>query len=150
MSNKFQIRKGFTLIELLVVISIIGVLSSLIMANVSGIRERARDAKRKSDMREVKTALQMYHNDNDDYPTTESFPTAGNPLQNSDRTTIYMKQIPAGPVEGEIYHYLKGDDKDSYTLKTTLENKSDAEAGKSQIKCGVEESAAADYYVCPD
>ncbi|MFA6340745.1 MAG: LamG-like jellyroll fold domain-containing protein [Candidatus Paceibacterota bacterium] len=35
-------RKGFTLIELLVVIAIVGILSSVIYSNITGIRDRAR------------------------------------------------------------------------------------------------------------
>ena len=55
-------KLGFTLIELLVVISIIGILSTLLMANVGGVRERARDAQRKSDINQIQKALEMYKN----------------------------------------------------------------------------------------
>lgn len=41
---------GFTLIELLVVIAIIGILSSLAVVSLGGIREKARDTKRLSDI----------------------------------------------------------------------------------------------------
>jgi len=60
--------KGFTLIELLVVIAIIGVLASIVLASVSTARAKARDAKRISEIRQIETALQMYHNDNGRYP----------------------------------------------------------------------------------
>jgi prepilin-type N-terminal cleavage/methylation domain-containing protein len=52
--------KGFTLIELLVVIAIIGLLSSVLLASLSTVRARARDAKRKADMKTIFTALQIY------------------------------------------------------------------------------------------
>jgi prepilin-type N-terminal cleavage/methylation domain-containing protein len=59
-----KLKKGFTLIELLVVISIIGVLATLIMANFNSARERARDAQRKSDLKQFQTSLENFANNN--------------------------------------------------------------------------------------
>lgn len=53
--------RGFTLIELLVVIAIIGVLSSVVLASLNTARERARDATRLQDLREIRTALELYY-----------------------------------------------------------------------------------------
>jgi len=62
-------KKGFTLIELLVVIAIIGLLSTIVLASLNGARAKARDAKRKGDMIELRTALQMYYADHGSYPS---------------------------------------------------------------------------------
>ena len=62
--------KAFTLIELLVVIAIIGILASVVVVNVGSARAKARDAKRISDMKAIQTALEMYYDDNQEYPTT--------------------------------------------------------------------------------
>ena len=59
---------GFTLIELLVVIAIIGVLSSIVMSSVNNARSKSRDVKRISDIREIRTALELYFNDKGYYP----------------------------------------------------------------------------------
>ena len=55
--------RGFTLIELLVVIAIIGVLSSVVLASLNTAREKARNAKRVSDLHQVQTALELYASD---------------------------------------------------------------------------------------
>lgn len=62
-------KTGFTLIELLVVIAIIGILSAIGLTTLHGARERARDAKRKSDFVQIRTALTMFYDDNNEvYP----------------------------------------------------------------------------------
>jgi prepilin-type N-terminal cleavage/methylation domain-containing protein len=80
-------KKGFTLIELLVVIAIIGILSSVVMVSLGGARSRARDAKRQSDIQQVTTAQEMYHNEKESYFTAasqDSIPTIGTYLPAGD------------------------------------------------------------------
>lgn len=67
MNNKSKIR-GFTLIELLVVIAIIGLLSSVVLASLNTARARARDVRRLSDMHQIQIALDLYYNNNGQYP----------------------------------------------------------------------------------
>lgn len=61
-------NKGFTLVELLVVIAIMGVLSTIVLGSVGSARQKSRDAKRTADLTQIKTALEMYYNDNRSYP----------------------------------------------------------------------------------
>jgi len=53
-------KKGFTLIELLVVIAIIGLLSTIVIVSLNSARAKARDAKRKTDLKQIQVALEMY------------------------------------------------------------------------------------------
>lgn len=61
-------KSGFTLIELLVVVSIIGLLSSLAVVSLNSARIKARDALRKADMAQMRTALGLYYMENNRYP----------------------------------------------------------------------------------
>ena len=60
-------RQGFTLIELLVVIAIIGLLSTMAVVSLNGAREKARDAQRVSDVKQISTALEMFYASKDTY-----------------------------------------------------------------------------------
>ncbi len=63
-------KKGFTLIELLVVISIIGMLSSVVLASLNSSRVKGRDAKRISDIRQIRNALELHRDVVGYYPST--------------------------------------------------------------------------------
>jgi len=132
---KFK-NKGFTLIELLVVISIIGIITTLVSANLNAARERGRDAQRKSDLYNIRTALRLYYNDKMGFPANNS---SGQILGcGTDGTTAcewaeewisgsttYMAILPDDPLEGQSYRYQVEADNESFTLSSCLENKSD-------------------------
>ena len=52
-------KKGFTLIELLVVVSIIGLLASIVVVSMSGVRQSGRDARGISDIKQIQTAVEL-------------------------------------------------------------------------------------------
>lgn len=72
-SGRLQQVRGFTLIELLVVIAIIGILSSVVLASLNTARSKARDAVRKSDLKQLQNALEVYFNDHGAYPIVSSW-----------------------------------------------------------------------------
>lgn len=98
-------KKGFTLIELLVVIAIIALLSTLSVVALNSARVKSRDARRLSDIKQIRTALEMYFDENNFYPTSSghlgltfdySCIDSGG-FKNSNCSNAYMEIIPGDP-----------------------------------------------------
>jgi prepilin-type N-terminal cleavage/methylation domain-containing protein len=73
-------KGGFTLIELLIVISILALVSSFTYLSFQGTQQSARDARRKSDLKQFQTAIETFANrNNNGYPNygggTDTTPT---------------------------------------------------------------------------
>ena len=68
-------ENGFTLIEILIAIAIVAILVSFMMPNFVGIRTRARDTRRKSDLSQIQKALELYKSDQNPpaYPATDAY-----------------------------------------------------------------------------
>ena len=89
------------MIELLVVIAIIGLLSSIVLVSLNSARAKARDARRLSDMHQILLALEMYYDDNGQYPSMFSGPGSGKcsgiTSAPSDWLSPYIPAIPIDP-----------------------------------------------------
>ena len=134
-NDKYQIREsGFTLIELLIVVAIIGILSSLLMANFIGIRQRARDAQRKSDLRQIQSALEIFRADFGAYPTSDQYPSscggAFSTENSQGQTVTYMQEVPCDPLTGLPFEYTPTEADGTYTLVACLENENDSQVDK--------------------
>lgn len=133
-NSLFMIRKsrGFTLIELLVAISIIGILASFLLANFVGVRQRARDGVRKSDLRQIQSALELYRSDQGSYPGAP-LPLCGSPLQDTSvPPVVYMRKIPCDPSNGNVYTY-SAPVNTAYSLIACLENANDSQKDVANV-----------------
>lgn len=61
-------NKGFTLIELLIVVAIIGILAAIAIPQFSSYRAKAYNSAATSDLKNLKTNLEMFFTENQKYP----------------------------------------------------------------------------------
>lgn len=130
-------KNGFTLIELLVVIAIIGILSTLAVVALGGARTKARDSKRVADVKQLSTALELYYNNDGNYPSSITF---GGSLVSPDGLTTYITKIPSNPsprndgnCDDADYIYATQNGNISYTVNFCLGNNvSSIQAGNNQ------------------
>ena len=122
MKNIF--KPGFTLIELLVVISVIGILAALLLASFAGIRDRADDAKVKSNMKQMQTALRLYYNDNQSYPADADCKALS--------LATYMEDVDSFPDSCEYSRITT----DTFKACVSLANSADKDIEAAGGKCG--------------
>lgn len=70
-SKRYTKSSGFSLLEVMVVLVIIGIIASMIVPNLMGSQDTAREQKAVIDIGSLETALGMYRSQNYNYPTTE-------------------------------------------------------------------------------
>lgn len=106
-SQERTARRGFTLIELLIVISIIGVLSSIVLASLDSARTRARDARRMADLHSLETAIVLYLVTNGSFPNNDtSGSTAGDwSAAYKAQLAPYISKPPLDPVANDASRY---------------------------------------------
>lgn len=133
-------RSGFTLIELLVVIAIIGLLSTLAVVALNSARQRSRDAKRVSDIRQIQTALELGFSETSNYPVAATAVTLGDATHkvlcnvanaSTFQTslvapgacgTVFMGLVPSNPTPGGAdYSYTSAAGSGTYSITFTLE-----------------------------
>jgi type IV pilus assembly protein PilA len=68
MLKKIRSNKGFTLIELLIVVAIIGILAAIAIPQFAAYREKAYNSASNSDLKNLKTGMEAYMADNQEYP----------------------------------------------------------------------------------
>lgn len=150
--------QGFTLIELLVVIAVIAVIVGFAMPNFLGVRERARDTKRKSELVQLKNALRMYYNDYQKYPAwtnglvivgcgasgTSNCPPSPACASGAEFVAggtdgcgnVYMRKLPIIGT-AQQYRYYQVASGDDFRLKINLDNPSDSDIVPSQARCPI-------------
>lgn len=121
MNKSYRLSRGFTLVELLVVIAIIGVLATLLLLQLGVARGKARDAKRISDINQLRTTIELYFDDNGaHYPTALTLANLGKYLTSN--------ALPVDPITAANYFYAYNPaaNPSQFHLWTELEQKSSA------------------------
>lgn len=148
-------NKGFTLVELLVVISIIGILASIGLVLFRSAQFRSRDAQRKSDLKEISSAFELFYSDYGKYPAMSSGqiqacpynPTTGvgtacswGTDEFTDGKTTYFKILPKDPTNGQDYYYnnvtVDSVPDSGFQIYAFLENSQDPSIISTDIICG--------------
>ncbi len=143
-----MLRTAFTLIEMLIVIVIIGILAAALVPRLQSVQWRARDSKRKVDLRTIYNANEIYILDNGSYAPTNGL------LRHSYDTAPWipwlsglLNSLPVDPINSlnggnihpwmtgsfhYIYHSLYSGTINTYDLATQLENPQDPDRNEIQ------------------
>lgn len=142
-------KKGFTLVELLVVVAIIGLIAGIAVVSMNGVRAKARDARRLSDVKQIQNALAARFSDLGAYPSTplngsklgSKAPGANNAQVLTSAmagweekvtagATVYLSVVPRDPQSmgeyGYTYTALVGQELREYTITFRLEAGADS------------------------
>lgn len=97
-------RRGFTLVEILVVLSIIAILAAILLPMLSRAQERARQTSCQTNLQQIYTAVRLYRDDENRYPSTLAV------LLPSDSSLNYTATITPAParINGQDCDTTKG------------------------------------------
>jgi len=109
--NKNRYLTGFTLVELLITVAIIGILSAVVLTSMSGARNKAKDGRRISDIKQIQLALELYYDVNTEYPATGT-------LYGDPKPLVSFLKISNDP-DGDPYFYWS--DGQNYHLGAVLQ-----------------------------
>jgi general secretion pathway protein G len=135
-------RKAFTLIELLVVIAVIGILAAMVTVGLQGARAKARDAQRKNDLGQLKTAVSTSYSDEiTDVKDKEKYAIEATAVPVTNLTWLtaggdYIKTIPTDPKGTNQYQYITTADGSDFAIFAALENSKDSEIKTSNPTAG--------------
>ena len=152
-------NKAFTLIEVLVVTAVISLMASIVSANVSASRQKAEDAHMKTEVQQVRNAVELYRQDNGGVPIPTvpegSSYVAGsmvaedtNEYKSSMQKLVpkYIPEVPTSP-SGLSYSYLATADEEDAVFAAVLNN--DDTSDGSNNSCEVIETSV-DFKSCSD
>jgi len=138
---------GFTLIELLIVVAVLGILAAgiIIVMNPADQIRKAKDAQRKSDLFQIKNALETYYNDFGQYPaSSDTDPSLPYRIKADENTILnwgstgwqYIGTLPKDPSSSKYYVYYSPLDRQSYYLYASLDRgEVDAQACDRGYRC---------------
>lgn len=135
---------GFTLLEVLVSATIIAVMTAVGMVSYSSVNKRSRDVKRRADLEQIRSALEMYRSDNGQYPNIGGGFLNTSGLSTALVTGGYMPAVPDDPATTGNYYYDAISTSGVYSSYCICGNLETITTG-SQTTCTVTLPAACDY-----
>lgn len=133
MSTKRE--QGFTLIELLVVTIIVGILATLVVMTLDGVREKNRNSRRQASINTLQSKLETYYVEKSKYPTLAELNSASWRKDN-------LKDLNDG--------LLRDPQWDNKTIACTGEKGSTILTIEPAAKCYSYKTTAADGSACND
>lgn len=117
-------KRGFTIIELLVSLAIIAILFTAVMTLVGGLKEKSRDSRRMSDVREINKALALYANSNGKFLISSSpiVITGEDAVSEALETAGFITAVPSDPIHPtNSYTYQTDTEGNTFTISFCLE-----------------------------
>ncbi len=135
---KKKTNRTFTLIEMLIVIVIIGILAAALVPRLTSIQSRARDSKRKIDLKAIYNANEIHKLDYGYYAASGSYVQSSAAQPRMSWLTGYLSSLPVDPINDYIsasplatgtylYTYISLYGEGYYSLSAMLENTKDPE-----------------------
>lgn len=122
---------AFTLVELLVVVSIMAIVVGVAVVSYTSVNRRSRDAKRRADIEQLRSALEMYRADIKGYPGIGGGNWTDAANLSTDLVPGYIPTIPADPKSTQTYRYMgtneSGGKYYGYCLSALLESENPAD-----------------------
>lgn len=105
LTTHYPLKKGFSLLELLVVIGIVSILLAIGFVSYGAVQRRARDSKRRSDLKALQQAAEQYYSIcGNAYPT--SFRTQGVICTSPSTAILPANRVPKDPKSGTNYNCI--------------------------------------------
>lgn len=115
---------GFTLVEILVVVGLLGILITISLSSFSNTLRKGRDSKRKSDLEQLRVAMELYRSENGSYPAGAAGSTEGALKSTLTVPVAYIgaSVFPKDPRSSSGYnYYYQQQSSSTYRLCTYLE-----------------------------
>lgn len=94
-------KNGFTLIELMLVMALIAILSTLMLPNLKGAQDKAKEASLRAVVHALQVALENYYLDHQQYPSGSATPMEQMVLLL--KQGEYLNQTPKNPFTSRVY-----------------------------------------------
>lgn len=117
-------KKGFTMIELLVSLAIIAMLFTTVVVLFNELKEKSRDTRRISDVREINKALALYANTNGKFPISflQIVITGEDIISETLETAGVITEMPSDPIHPvNTYTYQTDSEGNTFIISFCLE-----------------------------